>query len=198
MATSRDEYLGDPVIMYVIRSTAQKIADTLHIPSYNAKDAEQDLHVDLLLRTPFHDAAKSNLRTFATRIIRNRGVTIIKHNRAGKRGPGASFHVSLDASGDPDRGVHLTNHERISSSDFPDWAMQRAVDIRDVDLSIDMRRVLDRLPTRRLRETADALEAGGAAAAAEELGVHRSVVYDRRAEIRRRLERTGLGEYLEE
>lgn len=117
LGTSTPETL---VIMHVIKTTAQRMAGALQMPSYSARDAEQDLHRDLLLRMDSYDAARSNLRTFATRLICNRSVTVI-NTTIGKRSPGASFRVSLDAPGDPDRGIHLANHELISS-EFTDYA----------------------------------------------------------------------------
>lgn len=199
MASPRQEYLEDSLIMHVIKTTAQKVADKLKLPYYDANDAEQDLHCALQKRVSSHDTSRANLRTFATCIIRNQGETIIKFNRAAKRGPGPKYYVSLDAEQDPDRRSSLLNHEVIAAPDFPDWRMQRSTDIRRTDLSIDLHRALGDLPAR-LRATADALESTGGviAEAADELGVHRSVVYERRVAIREHLEKAGLGEYLTE
>lgn len=189
-----ESYLEDRDIMWLIRYYAQRITCAINDKSYEESDVRQDLHYNLLRRSRNYDPTKSSFKTFAGMVLRRYTDSIIKHHAAAKRHALGGM-VYMDHEIDTDEG-DVSFHERISPGDcHPGWP-QHPPRHDHQDLAFDLRRTQQKLPPR-LSQTADALRERKASEAADHLKIHRSVLYERRAEIRRHFERTGLQEYLQ-
>lgn len=189
-----DCLIEDRVIMRMIRWFARSITQAIRDRSHEEADVSQELLLNLRQRSRRFDSKKSSFPTFARMVLQHHADSIIKHHAAAKRRALGGM-VYLDHAVDTDDDS-MSLHELISPGIYhPAW--QQPPQRNDHQgLAIDLRRTLRGLPAR-LREAADALQYMSASEAASRLNIHRSVLYERRAELRRHFERAGLRDYLQ-
>ncbi|MCP4662413.1 MAG: sigma-70 family RNA polymerase sigma factor [bacterium] len=148
-------------------------------------DLSQELRLDLLRRLPKYKPARSSRRTFASRLIINKVRTIIAERTAQKRDyrkTAFSLDEEIGGAGDAapvgDRfmapGAGATEEGRLT-------------------LQIDLETVLSPLPNQHCAICAGLREEQAITELAHDLGVSRSTIYARLAELRRRLVERGYG-----
>lgn len=174
---------------YIDRSiaiTAVNLVKDLRLPPDDIEDIKQDLWMDLLLRLPAYDPERSSLRTFITRLVRNKRENLRESYRAQKRdvwkaGP------SLDEEIELDDGVAGRRGDLLNSDDYDlDVRGRNLTALARLELSIDMRAVLRGLDEEQLIICQLIEDAPSLVAVARALGMSRPTLYQRLAVLRGR------------
>jgi len=174
----------------LVRSKAKQLVGRYGFTASDRDGIEQELMRDLYQHLPRFNPKRANRRTFINRIVDHAVVTLIRRQQAAMRDHrrnGGSLNEDVKA---PDGRV-------TKRADTLNAEMNRAgrSDLDSHLLVLDVHAVVAVLPED-LRDLAARLQTQSMAQAAREMGVARSVVYERVAELRRILERAGLRGYL--
>jgi len=174
----------------LVRSKAKQLVGRYGFTKSDRADIEQELMRDLCQHLPRFNPKRANRKTFINRIVDHAVVTLIRRQQAAMRDHrrnGGSLNEDVKA---PDGRV-------TKRADTLNAEMNRAgrSDLDGRLLVLDVHAVVAVLPED-LRDLAARLQTQSMAQAAREMGVARSVVYERVAELRRILERAGLRGYL--
>ena len=174
----------------LIRIKARQLVGRYGFTKSDREGIEQELMRDLYQHLPRFNPKRAKRRTFINRIVDHAVVTLIRRQQAAMRDHrrnGGSLNEDVKA---PDGRV-------TKRADTLNAEMNRAgrSDLDGRLLVLDVHAVVAVLPED-LRDLAARLQTQSMAQAAREMGVARSVVYERVAELRRILERAGLRGYL--
>jgi DNA-directed RNA polymerase specialized sigma24 family protein len=176
----RNRYDGvDLRAIQFVRYHARRLAQRRSVPGMEVEDYEQDLVVDLLIRSHRFDPSRASYPTFADRIIRHR---VAELTSAGKRKH--LFECSL-----PDQ-AHPTLDEDPALGQRGELPA-----VEQVDMAVDLRRFVESL-TPSLRRSCAWLLAENHRAQANALGLHRSTVYEAASKLRHLAVAVGLLQYL--
>jgi hypothetical protein len=170
-----------PRAIQFVRYHARQLARHRPVPGMDLEDYEQDLITDLLVRGRHFNPARAAYPTFADRVIRHRVATLIqaglRMRRIGDQGPRAvAAEPSLETQADSSACACWSE----------DWC----------SLCLDLERFVGQLPAR-LRRCCEWLLAENRLAAAAELGLHRSSLYEAAHDLRRLAIAAGLNLYLQ-
>jgi len=177
-------------VVLLVRSKAKQLVGRYGFTKSDRADIEQALMQDLHQHLPRFNPKRANRKTFTNRIVDHAVVTLVRRQQAAMRDHrrnGGSLNEDLKA---PDGRV-------TKRADTLNAEMNRA-GRSDMDgrlLVLDVHVVVAVLPED-LRDLAVLLQTQSMAQAAREMGMARSVVYERVAELRRIFERAGLRGYL--
>ncbi|MBE0566075.1 MAG: sigma-70 family RNA polymerase sigma factor [Krumholzibacteria bacterium] len=169
-----------------IAITAVNLVRNLRLPPDDIEDIKQDLWMDLLLRLPAYDPERSSLRTFITRLVRNKRENLRESYRAMKRdvwkaGP------SLDEEIELEDGVAGRRGDLLNSDDYDQNVRGRNLTaLARLELSIDIRAVLRGLDEEQLIICQLIEDAPSLVAVARALGMSRPTLYQRLAVLRGR------------
>jgi RNA polymerase sigma factor (sigma-70 family) len=169
-----------------IAIAAVNLVNGLRLPPDDIEDIKQDLWVDLLHRLPAYDPERSGLRTFITRLVRNKRENLRESYRAKKRdvwkaGP------SLDEEIELDDGVAGRRGDLLNSDDYDlDVRGRSLTALARLELSIDMRAVMRGLDEEQLVICQLIEDAPSLVAVARALGMSRPTLYQRLAVLRGR------------
>ena len=174
----------------LVRSKAKQLVGRYGFTKSDRADIEQELMRDLCHHLPRFNPERANRKTFINRIVDHAVVTLVRRQQAAMRDHrrnGGSLNEDLKA---PDGRV-------TKRADTLNAEMNRAgrSDLDGRLLVLDVHVVVAVLPED-LRDLAVLLQTQSMAQAAREMGMARSVVYERVAELRRIFERAGLRGYL--
>ncbi len=75
----------DPVVADLIRRKARRLARSLGFSPSDEDDLRQDLWLHVVAGMQRYDATRASCRTFATRIVTTRSISMAQHTRAQKR-----------------------------------------------------------------------------------------------------------------
>lgn len=154
-------------------------------------DIKQDITLDLLLRLPKHDPAKSSLNTFINDVVDNKIARMIEAQNAEMRDfrikTGSLNEIAEDVDGTPTELIH-----DITDDDLP-WnhGTGEMSDFDLFELRNDTIRVLSKLPPK-LREICLRLMRDNIFVVAREMGIARATLYDQLKIIREHFDKLGL------
>lgn len=169
----------DPSAVRFVRHHARRLVQSNVKAAWDVEDYEQDLILDLLIRSRRFDESRSSYATFADRVVRRRVATLFAEGASDREWPTT---MPLD--------------ERTGVSDVDAlWPVSALPLWEREHLTIDLGSFLKRLPDR-FRDCCDWLSAENRRAFAAALGRHRSSMYDAATELRRRATDVGLHHYL--
>ena len=178
-----------------IRHKANQLVGHYGISRSGREDIEQDLIVHLLQRMDRYDPKRASERTFASRVVNHKIVSIIRHRRAAQRD---NYRVacSIDEPTVDEHGLPTDQGQTLASDTDRRLLRQTAGGAADtMDLSIDLRRVLDGLEPDLCR-LCERLICESIAEIARTLGVSRDAIYRRIDEVRQHFTDAGLNNYL--
>lgn len=189
----KNRYDGVPArVVRNVRFKAKQLARRRAVPGMDADDLEQDLMLDLLHRRDRYDPNRASFETFAEHIINHRIATLTSPTgrlRAERAMTSLDAPIGYDDDGDAFSLIDITPARSglyADESDEPET---------QIGLQHDVTRFRAALRPY-LRRYADILSEETASEAARVVGVHRSTVYVRIAEMRSAAIATGLHQYL--
>jgi len=97
---------------WFIARKARQLAGKAGFTRDDVEDIEQDIRLDVLIRLPWFDPAKSNRHTFIAMIVRRCVASILERQRAEKRGCGRRPQ-SLNAPIRDAEGREVELHETL-------------------------------------------------------------------------------------
>ncbi|VTU02519.1 rna polymerase sigma70 : RNA polymerase sigma factor, sigma-70 family OS=Desulfovibrio alaskensis (strain G20) GN=Dde_0900 PE=4 SV=1: Sigma70_r2 [Gemmataceae bacterium] len=163
----------DPAVAALIRRKARRLVGRAGLGPQDAADLEQELHARLLAQRHRFDPARGTWAAFAHRLVDRCAANLVRDRRAAKRGRGRA---------------------RPLTADVPAPAPADSGDGGADELAAAVARAVAALPPR-LRAVAELLLVTHVAGAARALGVSRSTVYARLAEIGARHEFADLARF---
>lgn len=179
----------DPDREYIegrIRFWTNRLTKRFQLTEEGREDTAQILRVHLLLRLPAFDPSRASRRTYISRLVQNRAITLAEEGRASKRDArqeAYSLDRLIDAE-DPEAG---TRRDLVNADDYHDRLSDRTPAEARQDLAISLSVVVARMPER-LRHVGELLLQGYSVTdIADQLGVHRCTASGHVAEIKRRL-----------
>lgn len=183
-----DEEYITKTVGYWACATARR----LRAVSLDGDDITQDLLLDLLQRLSAYDSRRSARRTFVSRIVKNRALSLIEHHEAQMR-DASQEKFSLDDTLDSDDADAITFGELIGPGGIATCTDGRYRDgERLMALRIDLATAIVELPPD-LRRLAEVLADGESVQEmARQLGIHRDTLDRRRSKIREILRSRGL------
>lgn len=161
-------------VCWLIHDTAARLAASPEFRGEDVRDLEQDLFKVLLSRWPLFNPARAGARTFISMVVRHGAITMACRRKVRRRYLGEI--VPLEEG-----------HEAPRSG--PEAELRW-------DLGEDDRRVLEGAPPE-LASLAELLKDASPSDAARRLGRSRGWVYHAIDELRERMKRAGLDEYLD-
>lgn len=177
----------------IIKHNARKLAGTNGFTESDTEDIEQELVLDLLRRLPRFDERRSGRRTFISRLVENRIRTMIKHQTAKRRDYRRTVG-SLDETVDPHDGDSDSRLDQCSSDQGEhSLVSQLLTSEQRLDLRIDIRGLLERLPPEQRTICLLLMEGERAVTVADLLGISRSTLYERISLLRTRMHKEGIG-----
>lgn len=184
-----DEKYITKAVNYWARIAARR----LRAASLDREDITQDLLLDLLRRLSAYDSRRSARRTFISRIVKNRALSLVGHHEAKMRDANKE-KFSLDDTPDPEDADSTTYGELVGHGGIATCTDGRYRDgERVVALRIDLATAMDGLSPD-LRRLAEMIAEGESVQEiARRLGIHRDTVDRRRAKIREIIGKRGLG-----
>ncbi|MCX5674886.1 MAG: sigma-70 family RNA polymerase sigma factor [Planctomycetota bacterium] len=174
----------------LIRSKAKQLVGRYGFTKSDRVDIEQALMQDLHQHLPRFNPKRAKRKTFINRVVDHAVVTLVRRQKAAMRDHRRN-------GGSLSEDVKTTDGRITERADTLDAEMNRA-SRSDLDgrlLVLDVHAVVAVLPED-LRDLAVRLQTQSMAQAARDMGMARSVVYERVAELRRVFERAGLRGYL--
>jgi len=184
----------DSFAWVVIRRKARQLVGRTGFTAQDREDIEQDLALRLLESLRSYDPAQGHRNAFVTAVVDRAAAKILRDRRTKKRNGG---HVrsldtllrALDWDKDEYDDVAHSFEESALVDRLPCGAEER------IDLREDLAAVLARLPAE-LRDLAERLKTQSLSEAARELGVPRTTLQRRVAQLRQHFEEAGLRDYL--
>jgi len=177
----RNRYDGaHPRAIEFIRYYARQLTRHRAVPGMELEDYEQDLMTDLLARERHFDPTRASYPTFADRVIRHRVATLIQSGLRARR-------LEDQGSG---AGVTEPSETQAGSSACACWTEEAC------SLCLDLERFIGQLPAR-LRRCCGWLLAENRRAAAAELGLHHSSLYEAARDLKQHAIEAGLQLYLQ-
>jgi len=186
----------DQYAKHIIREKAKRLIEGHGFGPDDYEDLQQELALDLLMRLPKFDSARSCLKTFVVRIVNHKVREMIRHRTQQKRDHRRCV-CSLDDPLEQDDGSTILREETVSQDDY-DLLMGKhsRPEVERTDLAIDVSRALSRIPPD-LRDLAVLLVLQSKRDAAREAGISRSTLYKRGLRrLRSAFEDAGLRDYL--
>ncbi len=178
----------------LIRSRAQRLARQAGLKIEDRQDIEQELWVDLLVRWRRFDAARACDRTFATRVVEHRVVTLLRESRTVAKSAQRKRRSLHDTVEDGDgRSVPMAQVLDDRAQAARTGSHSVATD-RQADLAVDVAGVLTDLPEE-LRDLCERLKDSSIAHIARDMGIARASLYRRIEKIREHFVSAGLHEY---
>ena len=185
----------DSTLLAAVRTKSATLAGTYGFSVTDRDDISQELLLDGWLRLRKFDPTKSSRRGFLRRVVGNRVATLLDAQRAACRDY-RSCQRSLNEKIEFTAGDFVELGETVSTDDYEARIGRRALSSRDrAELLIDVAKVIAILP-RELAAIANLLRSAGVGETAHQLGVPRSTMYRRIADIRVVFENAGLHLYL--
>jgi RNA polymerase sigma-70 factor (ECF subfamily) len=177
VAPENTENLIDETTAKLIRVKSRQIVRQARLPRTDREDLEQQLTLHLLARLPGYDPAIRPRDAHVRMLLRQGAATVLRSLRACKRcGPAVSLSATLP-------------EEPIDREGLPS-------DRDRAEVASDVAEAVASLPAE-LREIAELLTNHTVAELVHRLGVSRSTLYRRVADIRATFEARGLGNHLE-
>lgn len=181
-------------IARLIDKVARRLVNKSGLINDDVPDIKQDMWLDLLERLPRYRPDRGHYRAFVSRVVKNKAASILEARATAKRGNGRPC-VSLDQDIEDEDGEGTSHHESIS---LDDYLRRTRGTIRSgeerLDLSIDLRRLVDRLPAHH-RVVCLLLIDRDVTDIANVVGVPRSTLRDAIKRLRRLGEESGLKDY---
>jgi DNA-directed RNA polymerase specialized sigma24 family protein len=185
----------DAALLKIVRAKAAGLIGTYGFSPSDGDDIRQELVLDCIIRFRKFDPAKSSCRSFVSRIVNNRVATLVEGQRARCRDYRAC-RSSLNDQIEFAPGESMELAERVSADEYEARIGRSVLSARDrVELQIDVARVIATLP-QELAAIANLLRSVGVGETSHQLGVPRSTLYRRIADIRELFESAGLHLYL--
>lgn len=184
MGTSnRYDGVFDRSIIKLIHAKAKQLAKQEGFNLADQKDIEQDLAIYLLDRLAGFDPAKAELSTFVLTLINNRIVMMIRERKMQKRDFRKSISLEEPIRPEQDgefRLLDIMDHERflVQTGTIPRTTQEQ------INLKVDTASLIETLPDH-LQEVCWLLMEEAVPEVARRLGIHRTTVYKRLAEIRK-------------
>ena len=178
----------------LIRRVAWRMVGKSGLTSDDCQDLQQDLWLDLLERLPHYRPHRGHFRAFVSRVVKNKAASVLEARAAAKRGNGHPC-LSLNEEFEDEDGEDTEFDETISVDDYlrRTRGAIRSGEER-LDLSIDLRRMVDRLPAYH-RVVCLLLIDRDVTDIANVVGVPRSTLRDAIKRLRRLGEESGLKDY---
>jgi len=178
----------------LIRRKARQLAGRHGFSRSDRQDLEQELMLQLLRRLVDYRADQGTIFAFITTVIERQAATLVRRQTAQMRDPrrvATSLNVTIEdgEGGCIEMAATITESEAQGrhGAAFLSHAEQ-------VDRTVDIAAVLDQLPPE-LRTLCDELQSTCATAAARNLGISRSELYQRIARLRLHFTAANLREY---
>jgi RNA polymerase sigma-70 factor (ECF subfamily) len=185
----------DPMLLAIVGATAARLAGTYGFNRADRDDIRQDILLDCIVRLQKFDPAKSGRRTYLHRIVRHRVATLLDGQRAACR----DYRLCRQSLDGPSRTTATESvplGEILSRDDYESGIGRDALSSHErSELRIDVGRVVSLLPAD-LASVAVLLRSVSAVEAGRRLGVSRSTLHRRIADIRGFFQRSGLNLYL--
>jgi DNA-directed RNA polymerase specialized sigma24 family protein len=163
-----------PVVRRIARLKANTAIGQGGLTADDRQDVEAQLLMALCSRVRNFDGGRSSLRTFACRVMDKEVASILRYRLAQRR-------------------IQLGRPELLDSDAVPDAAQDISPSTAErLEFWLDVGKVMKALPVP-LRETVLALRCGSPTEASQALGMARSVVYERIAQIRQAFLAAGVG-----
>jgi RNA polymerase sigma-70 factor, ECF subfamily len=183
---------AEPSALAVIRvKAAQMVRAGYGYGPDDRDDLQQDLWLDAFVRSRKFDKTRSGRRTFLYRVVNNRAATLMKARTAGCR----DYRLcqrSVDEPVVPGGLEPLANS--VSADEYEARMCRRSLPRREHwELRTDIEKVIASLPAD-LASIVNQLGAGSVVEAARRLGLSRSTMYRRIAEIRNVFISAGLSD----
>ena len=181
----------------LVHHKAQQLIGKAGYTKNDIEDIEQDLIVDLLERLPKFDPAKATYNTFVSRLVDRKISNLIRYRTQEIRDfrcENCSIHDFIESGGNGQEKVERIETVTQDEQDFRTGKHIRSAEER-LDLRLDITLVLSKLPLE-LRKAAELLQTMSITATARELGVPRSTLYGRIAELRPIFEAMGLNDQM--
>ena len=182
----------------LIKYKAKSLAGNHGYIGADVQDLEQELMIDLLRRLPKYDPKLGRLTTFIIHVVNKKTATLIARQYAGKRDIRfCAFSLNEELE---DQDGNATERMDTFNQDYylKRTGRQTRSKAEQLELSMDIRRAAENLPTPRLRDICHRFFQGQRVVEmAQEMGIPRSTLYEAIYRIRREFERSGLREYLE-
>lgn len=195
----------DPYVGQQIRYKAERLVR--HHPAFcetDADDVAQDLALELFKASARFDPARSSENTFIARVLDSKAKSLIRHRQAQRRDYRRVFkslHRRMESGNDDAeglvKGVDCLFHT-IPDAAVKNHTFTRTREEHDLhQLKHDVPCVVGRLPDH-LRETAEMLKEDSKHRVCKRLGISRREMANRVTELRKRFERAGLRDYLQQ
>ncbi|MEN6358245.1 MAG: hypothetical protein ABFD83_14325 [Armatimonadota bacterium] len=184
----------DGYSVHLIRYKAQRLIGYLGLTESDREDIEQDLAIHLRQNLPKHDASRGSLKTFINCVLDNRVKAIIKSRSCSTLD--VRMHAySIDAAAESARFDEFTMADILDTDDYQIMLgnVNRTL-IEMVELRIDVRRAVSSLPED-LQKVCKLLSYTTVTAAARELGIKRSKLYEMMRRLRDILSAAGIKNY---
>lgn len=188
--------INDPDYQYIegkIHGWIRQFAGPNRFTKEDCEDVAQELWMHVFEKRDSYIAGRASRRTYFSRIIDNRGNSLVEKRNAAKRDI-RQVAYSLDDLVDPDDGDSEARGANQSSDEYQrNFYGRRASDSQRLELSIDLSALLRDLPVR-LQLVGELLKDDETPAEiARLLKRNRSTIYDRIAQLQCRLQDAGYG-----
>ena len=193
MKNSQEQFGITEYAAELIHHKARQLVGTAGFTRDDIEDLEQEMRLDLLERLPKFDPNKATCNTFVSRLAERKISNLIRHRTQEMRDfrcEEGSIHDVVESGDSGDEKVERIETVTQDEQDFRLGKHIRSAQERR-DLKLDIPLVLSKLPPE-LREPAELLQTMSITAAARELGIARSTLYDRIARLRHIFEDAGL------
>ncbi len=193
--TQRDgQVVIDRFIRDLVRRKARQLVGKAGFTRSDREDIEQELYLKLLKAARLFDPTQAHWHSFATAVIERHTASLLRDKRAEKRDSRCVCSLDVVVTEDEEGPVQLG--ETIGQDEYDNrrgrWPRQEQ---ELFELAQDVADVIAGLPAE-LRELAEALKTESLSEIARRTGVARSTLNARVQQLRERLERAGLKNYL--
>jgi RNA polymerase sigma-70 factor (ECF subfamily) len=187
----RNRYDGvDQNAVLLIRSKAKQLVGRYGFTASDREDIEQELMLDLFRRLPRFDPKRAKRKTFINRVVEHAVARLVERQKAEMRDyrrNGGSLSVEVDTpEGDRVERADLIEAEAYRPGRSDEEVCLLELDIQAIvaDLPGDLHVLAVRLRTQTVAELA------------RELGIPRTVLYDRITKLRRSFGNAAMRKYL--
>ena len=185
MKNSQEQFGITEYAAELIHHKARQLVGTAGFTRDDVEDLEQEMRLDLLERLPKFDPSRATYNTFVSRLVERKISNLIRHRTQEIRDyrcEDGSLHDLVESGDSGDEKVERIETVTQDEQDFRLGKHSRSAEER-LDLRLDISLVLSKLPPE-LRKPAELLQSMSITAAARELGIARSTLYDRIARLR--------------
>lgn len=185
----------DSYSINLIHYKSKRLIGYLGMTESDREDIEQDLAIHLRQNLPKHDPSRGTVKTFINCVLDNRIRAIIK-SRCSSVYDCRMHAYSLDAAVEDMDFDSLTRGDMLDADEYLMMTGNATRPMFEIiELQLDVRRVVSLLPED-MQKVCGLLSRTTVAAAARELGISRSKLYEILRRLRDILQEHGIGEYL--